>query len=98
MPEVKFEEALKRLEEIVEDLEGGDLPLDASLAKYEEGVKLSVLCARKLEAAKKKIEVLIKSSDEKFSLKPFESGGLEEVAIKKGRTRRNKKSDEETLF
>ncbi len=98
MPEQKFEEALKKLEDIVDDLEKGDLSLDASLAKYEDGVKLSVLCARKLEAAKKKIEVLVRSGEDKFSLKPFEGGGLEDVAIKKGRTKRNKKAEEETLF
>ncbi len=98
MPEPKFEEALKRLEEIVEDLEGGDLSLDESLAKYEEGVKLSVLCAGKLEAAKRKIEVLIKEGEDKYSLKPFDTG-LEDVAIKKGRTRRGRRSKEEdSLF
>lgn len=98
MAEIKFEEALKRLEEIVGELEKGDLSLDDSLAKYEEGIKLSVLCTKKLEVAKKKIETLVKTSEGKFSLKPFDESGLEEVAIKKGKTKRSKKDQEESLF
>ncbi len=46
--EMKFEEALKRLEGIVQDLEDGDLPLDEALDKYEEGIRLSKACAKKL--------------------------------------------------
>ncbi len=98
MAELKFEDALKKLEEIVENLEGGDLPLDDSLAKYEEGIKLSCLCTRKLETAKKKIEILIKTSEGRFALRPFDESGLDSVAIKKGRTKRTKKDEEETLF
>jgi exodeoxyribonuclease VII small subunit len=98
MAEMKFEDAIKKLEGIVDALERGDLSLDASLARYEEGVKLSILCTKKLEAAKKKIEVLVKSSDDSFSLKPFGGGGLEDVAIKKGRTKRGKKPEEGSLF
>ena len=98
MVEIKFEEALKRLEEIVEELERGDLSLDDSLAKYEEGIRLSVICTRKLEAAKKKVELLVKTGEGKFDLKPFDKSGLEEVAIKKGRTKRSKKAQENSLF
>ncbi len=93
MAEIKFEDALKRLEGIVGDLEKGDLPLDDSLAKYEEGVMLSVVCTKKLEAAKKKVETLIKQGEDKFTLKPFDENSLEGVAIKKGRTKRSKKSE-----
>lgn len=98
MAELKFEDALKKLEEIVEELEGGDLPLDDSLAKYEEGIKLSCLCTKNLETAKKKIEILIKTSEGKFELRPFDEPGLDGVAIKKGRTKRTKKDEGETLF
>ena len=66
MQEIKFEEALKKLENIVEELEGGDLSLDSSLSKYEEGVKLSVICTKRLEAAKKKVETLVKEGEEAF--------------------------------
>ena len=56
MAEMKFEEALKKLEKIVGDLENGDLPLDEALEKYEEGIRLSKACAKKLEVARKKVE------------------------------------------
>ena len=71
MAEIKFEDALKKLEKIVEELEKGDLPLEDSLAKYEEGIKLSRICQKKLETAKKKVELLIKSKEGKFKLEPF---------------------------
>ena len=65
--EPKFEEALKKLEEIVEDLEGGDLSLEESMKRYEEGVHLSKLCANRLEEAKKKIELLVKENGKLFT-------------------------------
>ena len=70
--EMKFEEALKKLEEIVGDLEEGDLSLDESMKRYEEGIRLSKLCSKRLEEAKKKIEVLLKSEDGKFATKSLE--------------------------
>ena len=72
MPETKFEDALKKLEGIVGDLEKGDLTLDESLAVYEEGIKLSRTCAKKLESAKRKVELLVKTEDGKFDLEPFD--------------------------
>ncbi len=71
MAEIKFEDALKKLEKIVEELEKGDLPLEDSLAKYEEGIKLSRICQKKLETAKKKVELLVKSKEGKFKLEAF---------------------------
>lgn len=68
---VKFEEALKRLEEIVAQLEEGELALDDSLKIFEEGIRLSRLCSCKLEEAEKKIEILIKNKDGQLSKKPF---------------------------
>lgn len=59
--ELKFEKALERLEKIVEDLENGNMPLEDALKKYEEGVKLSRLCAQKLTQAETKIESLTKT-------------------------------------
>ena len=78
MAEIKFEDALKKLEKIVDDLESGNLPLDDALAKYEEGIKLSRMCAKKLEVAKKKVEILMKSPDGSFELKPFDEKSSEE--------------------
>jgi len=83
MAEVKFEEALKKLEKIVDDLEGGDLSLDDALEKYEEGIRLSKLCAKKLEVAKKKVEILLKSDDGSVELKPFDEKMVENEKIKR---------------
>ena len=71
MAELKFEEALKKLEGIVGQLETGDLALEASLAKYEEGIRLVSLCQKKLEQAKKKVEMLVKTKDGKIRTEPF---------------------------
>jgi exodeoxyribonuclease VII small subunit len=57
-----FEQALARLEEIVQKLEKGDLPLEDSLGLYEEGIRLSKLCHGKLEEAEGRIELLLKDS------------------------------------
>jgi len=72
MAEMKFEDGLKKLEKIVKDLEDGNLSLDDSLEKYEEGIRLSKMCAKKLEVAKKKVEILLKSEDGSVELKPFD--------------------------
>jgi exodeoxyribonuclease VII small subunit len=57
---LSFEEALAKLEGIVEGLEIGDLSLNEALQRFEEGIRLSRLCARRLEDAEAKIEVLTK--------------------------------------
>ena len=54
-----FEEALDRLEHIVEDLEGGSLTLEESLARYEEGIRLSKRLTQTLDDAEKRIEKLV---------------------------------------
>ncbi|MFA5144887.1 MAG: exodeoxyribonuclease VII small subunit [Candidatus Omnitrophota bacterium] len=72
MAEIKFEEALKKLEKIVEDLEQGDMSLDEALKKYQEGIELSRVCNQRLESAKKKIDILVKNKKGEFELKPGE--------------------------
>lgn len=57
---LKFEAALKELEEVVQRLERGELALEESLALYERGIALSRLCHAKLEEAEGKIELLLK--------------------------------------
>ncbi|MGB2697777.1 MAG: exodeoxyribonuclease VII small subunit [Candidatus Zixiibacteriota bacterium] len=57
---VNFEDSLKRLEEIVQKLEEGELSLDESLKLFEEGIEISRACTRKLSEAEKKVERLIK--------------------------------------
>jgi exodeoxyribonuclease VII small subunit len=69
----KFEECLKRLEEIVEQLEKGDIPLEQSLALFEEGMKLSHSCRSELEAAEGKVEILLKQNG-KLQAEPFDLG------------------------
>lgn len=78
MAEIKFEEALKRLEKIVEDLEKGDLSLDEALKKYQEGIELSRSCAQRLDSAKKKIDVLVKNKKGEFELNPLNEEKLDE--------------------
>ena len=58
--EESFEEALKRLEEIVQRLEGGELPLEESLRVFEEGIHLTRVCSDRLEKAEKRIEILMR--------------------------------------
>ena len=70
--ELKFEETLKGLEKIVEELEKG-LPLDVSLKKYEEGVKLAQQLSKRLEQAQKRVEVLMRAADGKLESKAFEA-------------------------
>jgi exodeoxyribonuclease VII small subunit len=67
----KFETALKRLEEIVRKLEGGDLSLEDSLKAFEEGVKQAAFCSKKLNEAEKRVEVLLKQKDGSFAREAF---------------------------
>lgn len=66
-----FEEAIKRLEEIVKELEGGDIPLEETLSLFEEGVKLSHFCREKLDEAEKRIEVLLRNEGGILQREPF---------------------------
>lgn len=70
MAEEKFEEALEKLEELVRKMESGDLTLDESLKAFEEGIRLSRLCAQKIDEAERRVETLIKTQ-EGFDVKPF---------------------------
>ncbi len=69
-----FEQAIQRLETIVADMEGAELPLEDVLKKYEEGTRLVRFCSQKLEEAEKKIEVLTKKADGTVALESFEVG------------------------
>ena len=79
MAEIKFEDALKKLEKIVDDLEKGDVSLDEALKKYQEGIELSRMCNQRLENAKKKIDVLVKNKKGEFELKPLDEKEIEET-------------------
>ena len=67
-----FEEALKKLEGVVEAMETDDLPLETLLAKYEEGTRLVKICQEKLAEAELKIQQLEKNAAGEIKLKPFE--------------------------
>ena len=58
---VPFEDALKRLEDIVESMEAGDLPLETLLARFEEGTRMVKVCQERLEQAELKIKQLEKN-------------------------------------
>jgi exodeoxyribonuclease VII small subunit len=73
MAEKKFEEAMQRLEDIVETLEDSDLSLNDSLKIFEEGVKLIGFCSKKLEEVEQKVTMLVKKSEGKYSEQPFEA-------------------------
>lgn len=62
MEEINFEEAIKKLEEITAELEKGDLSLDESVKKFEEGMKLSKECNKILEDSEKRINILINNN------------------------------------
>lgn len=71
MAEKKFEDALARLEELVKQLEQGELPLEQSLKLFEEGIKLSRICNRRLEDAERRVEILLKDEAGKIVARPF---------------------------
>ncbi|HGE69754.1 TPA: exodeoxyribonuclease VII small subunit [Candidatus Poribacteria bacterium] len=70
--EMKFETAMAKLEEIVEKLESGELSLEESLSAFEEGIKLSKICAKILNDAERKVEILMKSNDGQLIAKPYD--------------------------
>lgn len=75
---MSFEEALKKLEAIVEAMESEDLPLEALLTKYEEGTRLTRICQEKLTEAELKIQQLEKNTAGEMKLKPLSLEASEE--------------------
>ena len=74
--EVKYEEALKRLERLVAELDRSELDLESRLKKFEEGTRLARLLLKKLDQAKKKVELLVKTNVGDSSLVPFDDDTL----------------------
>ncbi|MDL1967015.1 MAG: exodeoxyribonuclease VII small subunit [Deltaproteobacteria bacterium] len=66
-----FEQSMKKLEKIVQELESGDLPLEEAMQKFEEGIKLSRICSKKLDETEKKITLLLQDQKGNVSEKPF---------------------------
>jgi len=71
MAKTTFEQSMKKLEQIVQELESGDLPLEEAMQKFEEGIKLSRLCSEKLDETEKKITLLLQDQKGNVSEKPF---------------------------
>ena len=72
--EPTFEDALGKLESIVEDMEGGELPLEQLLARFEEGTRLAKLCQDKLAAAETKVRQLESLPDGEPAVRDFDLG------------------------
>ena len=69
--ELKYEDALKRLEKLVGELDRSELDLETRLKKFEEGTKLARVLLKKLDQAKKKVEILVKTQVGENALVPF---------------------------
>ena len=69
---MNFEESLKRLDKIVEDMESGEMELDAMISAFEEGQKLVKLCSEKLNEVERKIEKVVKAGPDGGETVPFE--------------------------
>ncbi len=76
--DVKYEEALKRLEKLVADLDRPDADLETRLKKFEEGTKLARVLLQKLEQAKKRVEKLVKTAGGDALLVPIDDDTLED--------------------
>ena len=70
--QIQFEEAFKRLDDIVTKLESGDLSLEESMTLFEEGITLTKTCKTRLEAAEQKIQLLLKDSDGNLTLEDID--------------------------
>ena len=71
MAKKTFEESLKQLENIVQQLDTGEMPLEKAFKKFEEGVQLSKFCFAKLDETEKKITILLQDWEGNVSEKPF---------------------------
>ena len=71
---IDLEKALSELEELVEELESGDLPLEKAMQKFEQGVKLTRSCQSALKDAEQKVEILLKSAGGDEVLEDFDAG------------------------
>ena len=71
MAKKSFEQSLRQLEKIVQELESGDLPLEKAIKKFEEGVQLSKYCSQKLDETEERINLLMKDDSGEVTEVPF---------------------------
>lgn len=88
-----FEKDLEKLEQIVQNLEKGELTLEEALKQFEEGIRLARQCEKALSEAERKIEILLKNEDGEIEAKPF---GLSDTDNVEG-TLTNKLADSEKV-
>ena len=69
---INLEKALSDLEELVEELESGDLPLEKAMKKFEDGIKLTRSCQTALKEAEQKVEILLKNAGGDEALQEFD--------------------------
>lgn len=72
LQKLSFEEALEKLEKIVQDLESGELSLEDSVKSFEKGIELSKLCKKKLESAEERVKKIVEQEGGGFDLELFE--------------------------
>jgi len=77
MKALTFEEAIKKLESIVDELQEGELSLEKAIKKYEEGMKLAKFCKDELNKAEKKVQVITKTKTGNFSLSTLDEENVE---------------------
>lgn len=77
MAKEKFEEAMDKLEEIIKKMETGDMGLEESLKAFEEGIKLARVCAKKLDEAQRRVEVLLRN-EEGLLVKSLQKDGFDD--------------------
>ncbi|MGV8075006.1 MAG: exodeoxyribonuclease VII small subunit [Syntrophobacteraceae bacterium] len=73
-----FEDALKKLQAIVNRMERGDLPLEEAVESFSEGIRLVQYCHGRLEEAESKVQMLIQGRQDEFELTPFDSSPSDE--------------------
>jgi exodeoxyribonuclease VII small subunit len=71
MAKQTFENAMEQLEEIVQELESVDLPLEKAIKRFEEGVQLAKFCSGKLDETEKRINILLKDQNNQVVEQPF---------------------------
>ncbi len=71
MPKKSFEKSIQQLEEIIQELESGDLPLEKAMQQFEAGIGLSKRCSKMLDETEKKISILVQETNGTLTEKPF---------------------------
>jgi exodeoxyribonuclease VII small subunit len=78
MAKQTFESAMKQLEQIAQELEAGELSLELSMKKFEEGIQLSRFCTKKLDETERRVTLLLQDSDGSVQEMPFEEKQAED--------------------